>query len=206
MKQFILGVAVLLATIGGIRMAGAQDVQPRPRPERPVETPVAAVETAAVTPAPQPSQAPQPARDPSKGAVTNLPIPRYVSLKTNEGNARRGPSLTHRIDWVFTHAGMPLRITAEYEHWRRIEDLDGAGGWIHYSLLSGVRTVMVVEDMVELRAKADRESEAVAQAERGVIGKVIECSVEWCRISAGGEKGWLRKTSLWGVDPEEIIE
>ncbi|WP_189413431.1 SH3 domain-containing protein [Neogemmobacter tilapiae] len=191
-------------------MAGAQDVQPRPRPERPVEAAAeavaAAVETAAVTPAPAAAQPVLPARDPSKGAVTNLPIPRYVSLKTNEGNARRGPSLTHRIDWVFTHAGMPLRITAEYEHWRRIEDLDGAGGWIHYSLLSGVRTVMVVEDMVELRAKADRESEAVAQAERGVIGKVIECNVDWCRIAAGGEKGWLRKTSLWGVDAEEIIE
>jgi SH3-like domain-containing protein len=202
MKQFILGMAVLLGTISGIRMAGAQDVQPKPRPD----SAVAAVETAAVVaPAPLPAQVPPPARDPSKGAVTNLPIPRYVSLKTNEGNARRGPSLTHRIDWVFTHAGMPLRITAEYENWRRIEDQDGAGGWIHYTLLSGVRSVMVTEDMVELRAKPDRDSEAVAQAERGVVGKILECSVEWCRISAGGEKGWLRKTSLWGVDAGETV-
>ena len=29
-------------------------------------------------------------RDPHKGAVTNLPIPRFVSLKGSEGNARRG--------------------------------------------------------------------------------------------------------------------
>lgn len=203
MKQLILGVAVLLATVSGIRWAGAQELQPQPRPERAVE----AVETAAVTLAPKPEPvAGEPARDPSKGAVTNLPIPRYVSLKTNEGNARRGPSLTHRIDWVFTHAGMPLRITAEYEHWRRIEDQDGAGGWVHYSLLSGVRTVLVTEDMAEMRAEPDRGAEPVAQTERGVIGKVLECSVEWCRISAGGEKGWLRKSSLWGVDPGEIIE
>ena len=53
------------------------------------------------------------------------------------------PGLTHRVDWVFTRAGMPLKITAEYENWRRVEDFEGAGGWVHYSLLSGVRTVMV---------------------------------------------------------------
>jgi SH3-like domain-containing protein len=68
-------------------------------------------------------------RDPNRGSVTSLPLPRYVSLKTNEGNARRGPGLTHRIDWVFTRAGMPLRITAEFEHWRRVEDSEGVGGW-----------------------------------------------------------------------------
>ena len=37
-----------------------------------------------------------------RGAVTNLPIPRYVSLKASKGNVRRGPSLRHRSDWVFT--------------------------------------------------------------------------------------------------------
>ena len=67
---------------------------------------------------------------PDVGCVTNLPLPRYVSLKGSEGNARRGPGLTHRIDWVFTRAGMPLKITAEYENWRRVEDNEGAGGWV----------------------------------------------------------------------------
>ena len=71
-------------------------------------------------PAAKPADKP---RDPTKGSETNLPIPRYVTLKGSEGNARRGPGLTHRIDWVFTRPGMPLRVTAEYEHWRRVEDL-----------------------------------------------------------------------------------
>ena len=43
-----------------------------------------------------------------RGAVTNLPLPRFVSLKASEGNVRRGPSLTHRIDWVFKRRDMPL--------------------------------------------------------------------------------------------------
>jgi len=65
------------------------------------------------------------------GSVTNLPLPRFVSLKGTEGNARRGPGLTHRIDWVFTRRDMPLEVTAEFENWRLVQDRDGAGGWVH---------------------------------------------------------------------------
>ena len=88
-----------------------------------------------------------------RGAVTNLPIPRFVSLKAGETNVRRGPSLTHRIDWVYKRRGMPLEVTAEYGHWRRVRDVDGAGGWVHYSLISGVRTVLVEDDMLELHSR-----------------------------------------------------
>ena len=70
-----------------------------------------------------------------RGSVTNLPIPRFVSIKSDECNVRRGPSLSHKIDWVFTRKGMPVEITAEYGHWRRVRDRDGVGGWVHYSLL-----------------------------------------------------------------------
>ncbi|MGB8814110.1 MAG: SH3 domain-containing protein [Paracoccaceae bacterium] len=158
------------------------------------------------TVAPVVAPAPEPVRDPNRGAVTNLPLPRYVTLKTSEGNARRGPGLSHRIDWVFTRAGMPLRITAEFENWRRVEDTEGAGGWIHYSLLSGVRAVLIAEDMVEFRSIPDDAGGVVLQAELGVIAKLLECSLDWCRISADGTKGWVRKTAIWGVEPEEAVE
>ena len=85
-----------------------------------------------------------------RGRVTNLPIPRYVSIKTDECNVRRGPSLNHRIDWVFQRKGMPVEVTAEHGHWRRVRDRDGEGGWVHYSLLSGVRTVIVEENLLDL--------------------------------------------------------
>ncbi|WP_312531565.1 SH3 domain-containing protein [Paracoccus sp. (in: a-proteobacteria)] len=143
-------------------------------------------------------------RDPNRGAVTNLPVPRYVSLKGSEGNARRGPSLSHRIDWVFRHPGMPLRVVAEFGHWRRVEDQDGAGGWVHYALLSGVRTAIVQQDMLELMSRPDQNSTVIARAESGAIVRLHECNKDWCRISGGGEKGWVLKTALWGVDPDEI--
>lgn len=183
---------------------------PRPRP-RPVAEPA---ETAPADGASPPTEdaaaasakdAPPP-RDVTKGAVTNLPIPRYVSLKGNEGNARRGPSLTHRIDWVFTTSGMPLRITAEHENWRRVEDAEGMGGWVHYSLLSGVRSILVVAPLADFHDTPDSRAGVAFQAERGVIGRLLECDPDWCRVNIEGEKGWTPKEALWGVDPGEVVE
>jgi SH3-like domain-containing protein len=140
----------------------------------------------------------------NKGPVTNLPLPRYVSMKANEGNVRRGPSLTHRIDWVFKRRDMPLEITAEHGHWRRVQDQDGAGGWVHYALLSGVRTVIVDHDMLPIHARPDLTTPIVAAFELGVIARLGDCSADWCRISAGGYRGWVPKDALWGVRPDEV--
>ncbi len=141
-----------------------------------------------------------------RGAVTNLPLPRFVSLKAAEGNVRRGPSLSHRIDWVFRHRDMPLLVTAEFGHWRRVEDAEGQGGWIYYSLLSGSRTVSVAVDRTALYARPDTEATVVAEAKAGVIGRLGECGPDWCRITAGGTNGWVAKSALWGVAPDEVRE
>jgi SH3-like domain-containing protein len=159
----------------------------------------AAVETAAAAPE-------EPPRDPNRGIVTNLPIPRFVTLKTNEGNARRGPGLTHRIDWVFTRAGMPLRVTAEFENWRRIEDQEGVGGWVHYTLLSGARSALVTADLVDFRDDPDDGARVAFQAEAGVVGRLLECSADWCRMNVDGNRAWVRKTALWGVTADELVE
>ena len=138
-----------------------------------------------------------------RGPVTNLPMPRYVSLKASEGNVRRGPSLSHRIDWVFKHRSMPLEITGEYGHWRRVRDRDGAGGWVHYSLLSGMRTVIVEEDMLALLMKPDPKAPVNAQVELGVIARLDECVADWCRIRADRYRDWVPRTAFWGVTSTE---
>ncbi|MCA8878850.1 MAG: aspartyl-trna synthetase [Rhodobacteraceae bacterium] len=138
------------------------------------------------------------------GAETGLPLPRFVSMKTSEANIRRGPSLTHRVDWVFRHQGLPLIVTAEYGHWRRVVDRDGVGGWIHYALLSGTRTVIVDTDMAELHARPDLTAPVRAEAERNVIARLDECADGWCRIRAGGRKGWVPQDQLWGVTLEPV--
>lgn len=138
-----------------------------------------------------------------RGPVTNLPLPRFVSLKAAEGNVRRGPSLTHRIDWVFKRRHMPLRITAEHGHWRRVEDKEGFGGWVHYSLISGNRTVVIEQDMLPLHARPDGNAPIKVALEAGVIAELDKCGLDWCRLNAEGYRGWAPKAAFWGVTPEE---
>lgn len=139
-----------------------------------------------------------------RGPVTNLPMPRYVSMKASKAHVRRGPSKSHRIDWVYTRRDLPLEIIAEHEHWRRVRDQEGVAGWIHHSLLSGVRTVLIQEDMLGLHVQPNTESPLHAMLEIGVVARLGECSAEWCRLSVGGFKGWAPKTALWGVAPDEL--
>jgi SH3-like domain-containing protein len=101
---------------------------------------------------------------------------------------------------------MPLQITAEHEHWRRVQDRDGAGGWVHYSLLSGVRTAIVEVDLLNLYARPDSSTQVNAQLALGVVAEVRECLPDWCELSAGGYRGWARKGSYWGVLPQEVFE
>ena len=138
------------------------------------------------------------ARADSTGPVTSLPLPRFVSMKAAEGNVRRGPSLSHRIDWVFKRRDMPLRITAEHGHWRRVEDRDGMGGWVHYSLLSGTRTVLVEQDMLALHVRPDPNAQVSATLEIGVVARLGNCDIEWCELRTGGFKGWAPKARVWG--------
>lgn len=205
--------AMVFCAIAG--SVAAQSIRPQIRPDDlaiPATAIVVVPEPAATVPAPaptaEPAAAPAPAavRDPNTGPETNLPLPRYVSLKTDEGNVRRGPSLTHRIDWVFRREDMPLQITAEYGHWRRVIDREGLGGWVHYSLLSGNRTVIVDQDMLPLASRPDANAPQNALLELGVIARLGECQADWCWISAGGYRGWVPKSALWGVDAEEIRE
>ena len=143
----------------------------------------------------------------ARGSVTSLPLPRYVSMRAESANARRGPSLDQRVDWEFLKRGLPLRITAEYGQWRRVEDADGMGGWVHQALLSGTRTGLVRGgEAVGLRRKAGDAAGTVALLEPGVIVRVESCDGGWCAVTAGSFDGYVPQAVLWGVDPDESFD
>lgn len=193
---------------------------PQPRPLAADQTPIVA-ETAANARAPissdataGPTSAPEAAptamaspaqAGPHYGPVTGFPIPRFVSIKASEANVRRGPSRSHRIDWVFQRRNMPVMVVAEHGQWRRIIDRDGAGGWVHHTLLSGTRTAIVDVDSLPILARPDPTSTLRARAERDVIGSLRQCRNGWCEIDVGGFRGWVEAAGLWGVDPTEAF-
>lgn len=140
------------------------------------------------------------------GPETGLPMPRFVSLKTGEAYARRGPSFEHRIDWIYTQRDLPVRITAEHGHWRRVEDVDGQGGWVHYTLLSGVRSAIVAEDNLAVHYRPAADADLMARLAVGRVTRIYSCQPDWCRVDADGRRGWVRPEGLWGVMPGEVID
>src|SRR5690348_115169 len=100
-------------------------------------------------------------------ASSGLPVPRYVSLKSDHVNVRAGPTKDNDVAWVYTRSGLPVEITAEYENWRRVRDSEGAEGWVYHSLLSGRRTAVVTQrskdDLVSLNDSPETTGSVRAQ-------------------------------------------
>ncbi len=142
---------------------------------------------------------------PQRGA-SGLPLPRFLSLSSDEANLRTGPGVRYPIAWVFVRRDMPLEVTAEFELWRKVRDIDGAEGWAHKSLLSGRRTALIVGEIRALHREPDATSPPVLFAEPGVHGRLLACRPEWCRMAIAGREGWLPRTQIWGVHPWETFE
>ena len=136
---------------------------------------------------------------------SDLPLPRFVSLRADEVRLRAGPNVSHPIEWVIRRRNLPVEIIAEFELWRRIRDPQGAEGWVHQSLLSGRRYAIVTGETRTLRRRPEPDATPVARAEAGVVGELIECQGAWCRMDAGGFRGWLRRAEIWGVYPNEML-
>ena len=138
---------------------------------------------------------------------SGLPVPRFVSLKGSVTNVRRGPSSDHDVLYIYQRKGLPVEITAESEHWRRIRDSEGAEGWVYYSLLSGKRTALIAPwkpgDLFILKEQAAANSVAVAKLSAGVMADVEKCSGAWCEITASGYDGYIEQNLLFGVYPGE---
>lgn len=146
----------------------------------------------------------------SLGSQTRLPVPRFVSLKSERINARMGPTRDHQVIWIYQRSGLPVEVTAEFENWRRIRDHEGTETWVFHSMLSGKRTGMVQPrgpngELVPLmnRAGGDR---VVARLEPRVQGTVRACNGRWCRFSGEGFDGWIEQDRLWGVYPNERMD
>jgi SH3-like domain-containing protein len=51
--------------------------------------------------------------DATKG-VSGLPVPRYVSLKSDKAYLRTGPGDRYPVSWVYMRKGLPVEVIREY--------------------------------------------------------------------------------------------
>ena len=142
--------------------------------------------------------------------TSGLPVPRYVSLKSDHVNVRAGPTKDNDVSWVYTRAGLPVEITAEFENWRRVRDSEGAEGWVYHSLLSGRRTAVVTmktkDELAPLYDSADPKSAVAARVQAGVVAQGRKGGSGWCHVSGNGFDGWIQQQRLWGVYADEKVD
>lgn len=158
---------------------------------------------------------PAAAQAPPAGGSSGLAVPRYVSLKSDRVNLRKGPSTEYPTSWVYRRAGLPLEVIAEQEAWRQVRDAEGTTGWVLQSFLSGRRTALILPwevkanaapPQIELKDDDSARAKPVAIVEAGIIASIVSCDGRWCRVAVEQYRGYIEQKKLWGVYDGEVVK
>lgn len=196
------GIWAVRAQIAGVRATGGRAVLA-----------AAAIALALAAPVAVPGRAV--AADSPALVGSGLPVPRFVSLKSDRVNLRNGPGTDYPTSWVYRRAGLPLEVIKEFEIWRQVRDAEGATGWVLQSLLSGRRTALVLPwerktgtspPLVPIMASDSEHTNVVANVEAGVIADLHMCDGRWCRVTVDQYSGYIEQKKLWGVYEGETFK
>jgi SH3-like domain-containing protein len=132
--------------------------------------------------------------------------PYWASISSSRAMMRTGPGRNYPGTWLYVRRDLPVRVTEVYQDWRRIEDPDGATGWMFSRMLSDTRTALVRGDAPQpMHDQPDEGSPVRFRAEPGVVGHVSQCAGGWCRFDVEGRGGFIRIEAIWGVGADETV-
>ena len=121
----------------------------------------------------------------------------YLSLKKNKVNVRYGPSFESPIKYIYKKINLPIKQIDKKENWRRIIDFKNNSGWIHWSQLKKVNSIIPLEDKI-LFKKPSNFSKPLAKIKKGRVLVVQKCENNWCKIKTGKFRGWIKNKNIWG--------
>lgn len=124
----------------------------------------------------------------------------YMSLKFNEVNFRAGPSLDFPILFTYRLKYAPVKVVSEYDNWIKVIDKDGDAGWVSEHLISKFRSFITINDIQILYSSYKNDSYPLYKVEKNVVGKLIKCKENMCKVKIGDNKGWLEKSDIWGYE------
>lgn len=131
--------------------------------------------------------------------------PYFMSIKASKARMRTGPGREFPANWLYQRSGLPIRVVAAYKEWRKVEDPDGATGWMQANLLSEIRTGYVMGSEAELLEAPRFGARLLWRAAPGVVGRISKCARGWCWIDVRGRAGYVEANRIWGVDRDEVI-
>ena len=122
----------------------------------------------------------------------------FLSLKKNKVNVRYGPSFDSPIKYVYKRVNLPIKQIDKKENWRRIIDSKNNSGWIHWSQLKKINSLIILEDKI-LFSKPSNFSKPLAKLQKGRVLIIKKCDGIWCKIKTKKFKGWIKTKNVWGL-------
>ena len=122
---------------------------------------------------------------------------KFFSLKKERVNVRYGPSFESPIKYVYKRINLPIKQIDKKENWRRIIDFKNNSGWIHWSQLKKINSIIPLEDKI-LFKKPSNFSKPLAMIKKGRILILQKCNRSWCKVKSENFKGWIKNKNIWG--------
>ena len=133
------------------------------------------------------------------------PVPRWLSLKSDEVRARQGPGLDYPILWEYRVSGLPVQVIAETAEWRKICDPEGAVAWVHRSVVSSRRSVFNASaEEIAIHAGRSATSPVRARLSPRSLVSLSECIDQWCEVRIRRLRGWLPQRAVFGVQEQAL--
>ncbi len=121
----------------------------------------------------------------------------FFSLKKDKVNVRYGPSFESPIKYVYKKVNLPIKQIDKKENWRRIIDSKNNSGWIHWSQLKKINSIIPLKDKI-LFKNSSNFSKPIAKIKKGRLLIVQKCDGEWCKVKTEKIKGWIKTDDVWG--------
>ena len=122
----------------------------------------------------------------------------FLSLKKDKVNVRYGPSFESPIKYIYKKINLPIKQIDKKENWRRIIDFKNNSGWIHWSQLKRINSIIPLEDKI-LFKNPSNFSEPLAVIKKGRVLVLQKCNGVWCKVETNKFKGWIKTSNIWGT-------
>ncbi|GAJ46690.1 ribonuclease H [Holospora elegans E1] len=123
----------------------------------------------------------------------------HAYLKAKRVYWRAGPGSEHSVLWSYSCPGWPVFIRKRWSYWCQVEDIKGAIGWVHGSLLAFQRVAFVLYQKTPLRSRPSSSGAIKAYLQQGVLGLCLKEEGKWLYVRLLKERyeGWVHVQHIW---------
>ncbi|MDR1609497.1 MAG: hypothetical protein LBR78_01430 [Holosporales bacterium] len=131
-----------------------------------------------------------------------------MSIKSNNANSHVGPGNNYKVRYIYVIRGVPVIVIAKYDTWYKIVDPDGDECWIHKSMLSNRRRIIVTHvDKTRIHERSNDSAPVIAYARKNVVMELVRIRGNWCEVNVvhDGSRvhGWVARADVFGVTDGE---